>query len=130
MTETETGKVSQVRIEIPGWIYEGIVEATTPTILTYHKDYLLIKKPLMRFLYRICRLYDSKISGLANHYSFPISEIRARSGSRLSQKEFNRKLKACVTEVKQTGFFHWELEIEGQREKMKLIIRRKQELTI
>lgn len=113
VTENATSNVSQVRIHIPEWIYDGIVEAASPTILTYDRDYLLLNDPFMMVFYRFMRL---KVEP-GKVYTFTAADLHARSNSRASLKEFNRELRA---KVKKTGgrLLGYQLRLVGTRDSL------------
>ncbi|UOA30212.1 replication initiator protein A [Pseudosulfitobacter sp. DSM 107133] len=121
--ENTTGNIQKVQVGIPQWIYEGIVEAPTPTILTYSRDYFLLKQPVLRFLYRLCRVCDKKLDN-QNSYDIPLSDVYHRSGSRRAQKRFNQELREYVSGFENGHFFDWTVAIEGAREQATLIIKR------
>ena len=127
LMESGSGNILQVKIEIPSWIYEGIVEAPIPTILTYEPDYFLLKQPMLRFMYRFCRLQDNALK-TASHMDFPLTEIYKRSGSRRPLKRFNMELREIVNNLPTGLFFRWQVSIEGQRSEGVLRLQRKAEL--
>ena len=76
---------------IPSWLYTGVVEASTPEVLTLHRDYLLIKGGLARFVYRLAR----KAAGdSVAEYGFAL--IHARSGSERRRAAFEADLRTLV----------------------------------
>lgn len=109
ISESETGNILEVEIDIPNWVYEGIVETNRPTIRTYDRDYHLLKQPVMQFLYRFLRLHVSDVTK-----EFSLEELHRRSGSRQVLKEFNRTLTKRVQETQEEGFFEWNLSLEGR----------------
>lgn len=44
-----------VSIDIPQWVYDGVVRVDNPTVLTLPKDYFLLDQGNHRFLHRLCR---------------------------------------------------------------------------
>jgi len=121
VSETTTGNILEVEIDIPNWIYQGIVESVRPTIRTYHRDYHLIRQPLMKFLYRFLRLH-----AVDQEKTFELEELYRRSGSRQSIKEFNRSLALRIKQTQGGGFFDWHLEIGGSARRRELIVRLKE----
>lgn len=118
LSKSDTGEILAVEIVVPEWVYQGIVEADHPTVLTYSRDYFLLKTPMARMLYRLGRLNHNK-----GEVAFDFSEVHHRSGSRASLKEFNRALKNFVHSIAPNTFPDYELEIEGEDRKRKLTIR-------
>ncbi len=124
LSETESGYIEQVEIDIPTWIYEGIVESPKPTILTFDDGYKSLKQPMMKFLYRLLRLTVKD-----QPKTFGLEELHRRSGSRQTLKEFNRDMKKKVAETQEQGFFDWGLSIEGNARKRELIAKPKEHMT-
>lgn len=118
ISKSDSGEILAVEIAIPEWVYQGIVEANHPTVLTYSRDYFLLKKPLGRVIYRLARLNHAKGEAV---YEF--SEVHHRSGSRATLKEFNRALKNFVHSIAPKTFPDYELEITGEDRKRQLTIR-------
>lgn len=112
ITENATGNVTQVRIHIPEWVYEGIVETSNPTILTYDRDYLLLNDPFMMVFYRFVRL---KVPTDGTSYIFTAIDLHARSNSRQSLKEFNRELRSKIKKTRGL-FFGYRVAMVGNRD--------------
>lgn len=92
LSRTDTGRVSEVEIEAPQWIYDRIVEGKQPDVLTVHPDYFLIDPGIGRFLYRLARRAAGK--GAAK-WSF--QTIYERSGSTGTFKKFRENLRKIIT---------------------------------
>lgn len=88
---SEKGRLVRVEMEIGLWIYEQIVEAEKPGILTVNPDYFLITGGIGRFVYRLARKTANK--GVSE-YSF--KTLYERSGSTGEQKNFNRYLRQLI----------------------------------
>jgi len=91
VSRTDTGRIEQVEIQIPEWIYESVTRADNPEILTVSPQYFLIEKGLSRFIYRLCRKAAGK--GEAR-YSF--RTIHERSGSTRELKKFTYELRQLI----------------------------------
>lgn len=107
VSRTSMDRVDQLEIDIPQWVYEGVVNPQkTPTILTLNPDYFLIAKPMARFIYRLAR----KAAGSKPaEYGFP--ELHARSGSRLSLSKFSTALEDIVRTTREDPLPDFDLEI-------------------
>jgi Replication initiator protein A len=56
VTRTAQNRIDQVEIEIPNWVYDGVVKPEgKPSILTLNPDYFLINRPIAKFIYRLAR---------------------------------------------------------------------------
>ena len=91
LSRTDTGRISEVEIEAPQWIYDRIVEEKQPDVLTVHPDYFLIDPGIGRFIYRLARRAAGK--GAAK-WSF--QTIYERSGSTGTLKKFCQNLRKII----------------------------------
>ena len=123
LAHTRTGTVSQVRIDIPNWIYEGIVEAERPTVLTYDPAYRDEKRPLMQFLYRYCRSLDCDIPNFGDEIGIPTVELHRNSASRKPLKKFNAGLSTDIKNLPDGRFYNWHLSVDGLRQQRQLKVR-------
>jgi len=91
LSNTLSGKVSELELIIPDWIYESVLKNPKPEVLTVSKDYFKLTQGLARFVYRLAR----KAAGTGNaEYYF--KTIYERSGSSREFKKFVYDLKALV----------------------------------
>lgn len=91
VSDTVTGRVTQVEIVIPTWIYDEVVKSEQPEILTMHRDYFLLEGGIARFLYRLARRAAGRSSA-----EWLFRTLYERSGSTGSFKEFSRKLRTAI----------------------------------
>lgn len=91
ISRTDTGKIGQVEIVIPDWIYQGVCTHKTPEVLTVDPDYLLISGGLARFVYRLAR----RAAG-PNTARYSFHTVHARSGSTRELKKFAHDLRAII----------------------------------
>lgn len=112
VSTTTTGHVDMVEIEIPEWVYSGIVnERGTPQILTLHPDYFLISQGIGRAIYRLSRKAAGK-----NEARYSVAEIRRRSGSLQALPQFTQMLKKFVASTKDEPLPEYDLVLEkGKR---------------
>ena len=117
--ETDTGQIQQVRIGIPNWVYDGIVERKTPTVLTYSREYLRLRQPFLRAIYRLLR---PRLPIDGSQCAVPTKELHHLVASRQSLKEFHRELNATITKVREAGgYLGIMLAIEGDRATRRLV---------
>ncbi|SCN46913.1 Plasmid replication initiator protein [methanotrophic endosymbiont of Bathymodiolus azoricus (Menez Gwen)] len=90
-SETKTGKISEVSINIPSWVYDGVVRNGDPRVLTMPKDYFLLDQGNHRFLHRLCRKAAGK--GEAN---YNLQTIYERSGSTSPFRSWKSKFKKSI----------------------------------
>ena len=92
VTRTTMERIDQVEIEIPNWVYEGVVKPDgKPSILTLNPDYFLITRPIAKFLYRLAR----KAAG-QTEARYGLAELHKRSGSKLPPHKFRQAIQEIV----------------------------------
>jgi plasmid replication initiation protein len=93
ISKTGTGKVDQIEIRIPDWVYLSVVRADkTLPLLTLNTEYFLISSGLGRFIYRLARKAAGK-----NEARYTARDLHKRSGSPQEYRFFLRDLKEFVT---------------------------------
>lgn len=91
VSRSGTGKILQVEIDVPNWIYDEITSGKKPDVLTVTPEYFLIKSGLGRFIYRLARRAAGK-----NSAKWAFKTIYERSGSSGTFKEFCRMLRKLI----------------------------------
>jgi len=112
VSRTTQDRIDQIEIEIPTWVYEGIVKPDgKPSILTLNADYFLINRPIAKFIYRLAR----KAAGEGEaFYSLP--EVHKRSGSKLPPHKFRHAVEQIVADAKLDPLPDYDLILEqGER---------------
>ena len=87
----DNGRLASVSIELPQWVYDEVVEARAPGVLTVHPEYFLIEPGIGRFLYRLARRAAGKTRA---KWSF--QTIYERSGSTGTFKKFTFTLRGLI----------------------------------
>ncbi len=90
-TQKETGRIKSIMIDIPQWVYDGVVRTENPTVLTMNNDYFLLDQGNHRFLHRLSRKAAGK--GEAN---YNLQTIYERSGSTSPFRSWKAKLKKSI----------------------------------
>lgn len=88
---TDSGRVAELEIEIPKWLYREIIDGKRPEVLTVHPDYFLIEPGLGRFIYRLARRAAGRDSA---KWSF--QTLFERSGSTGTFKKFCFMLRKLI----------------------------------
>jgi plasmid replication initiation protein len=92
ISRTRQDKIETVEIDIPTWVYEGVVEPENrPSILTLSPDYFLIAKPIARFIYRLAR----KAAGQDQAF-YTLEDLHYRSGAKLPKRKFEMAVRKIV----------------------------------
>ena len=85
----KTGRITGLTVTLSNWVFTSIKERQ---ILTLHKDYFRLRKPLERRVYEIAR----KHCGKQDEWKISIEKLKNKCGSRGSLKEFNRLIGELV----------------------------------
>lgn len=96
ISKTKTGNISSFELEVPRWIYDGVVRQGDPTVLTLCDEYMLIKNGYHKFLARIAR----KSAG-EDSWDWNIRHLYERSGTPQTLKDFQRDIKKSIDDLKE-----------------------------
>jgi len=91
LSRSKTGKIEQVEIEAPGWLYREITEGKRPDVLTVHPEYFLIDPGIGRFIYRVARRAAGKDEAV-----WAFQTLYQRSGSTGTLKKFTENLRKVI----------------------------------
>lgn len=93
VSRTDRKRIEQVEIEIPEWVYQGVVTVSeNPSILTLNPDYFLIRRPIARYIYRLAR----KACGSTGIAEYGLATLHARSGSLMPLHKFREALEDAL----------------------------------
>ena len=81
--ETRDGRMQEIEVELSDWVFNAI---KAREVLTLHRDYFRLRKPLERRLYELAR----KHCGRQRHWRIGLSLLQAKCGSNSSSREFRR----------------------------------------
>lgn len=97
ISRTKSGKLDQIEIDIPDWVYQGVVTPDNkPSVLTLHVDYFLIPQPLARMTYRLAR----KSAGTTGISEYNLETLHLRFGSKLPFHKFKKAMHELVDDSK------------------------------
>ena len=88
-TNTRTGKPEKLRITVSDMVLDAVESAK---VLTLHRDYFRLRKPLERRIYELGR----KHCGRKEQWYCRLETLHKKSGSRGSLREFRRLVKDLV----------------------------------
>ena len=89
--ESREGRMIELEVVLSDWIFNAI-RATGGDILTIHRDYFRLRKPLERRLYELAR----KCCGRNPEWRFTVQTLHERTGSASTRKEFRRMLSKII----------------------------------
>ncbi len=87
--ETREGRMLDVEITLSDWIFNAIENSE---VLTLHRNYFRLRKPLERRLYELAR----KHCGKQKQWSIGFDLLHKKTGSNSSNKEFRRLIRNIV----------------------------------
>ncbi|MGX7742315.1 replication initiator protein A [Rhodopseudomonas parapalustris] len=111
LSETDNGKATRVRIAVPDWIYEGIVERAVPMLRTFNRDYMILTQPMHRALYRFLSL---KVPKDGRPFEVSLMELAQRFQTKQQQKYFNRDVKKAIGGCPDGRLLEYRLELVGK----------------
>ncbi|MBX4964124.1 replication initiator protein A [Rhizobium lentis] len=110
VSRTNRDRIDQVEIDIPGWVYEGVVRPDgKPTILTLNPDYFLLSRPITRFIYRLAR----RAAGDTTAF-YSLKELHKRSGAKAPMRKFRQTIEEIVETAKTTPLPDYDLNLEDR----------------
>jgi plasmid replication initiation protein len=81
--ETRDGRMQEIEIELSDWVFNAI---QAKEVLTLHRDYFRLRKPLERRIYEIAR----KHCGTSLEWKVHLSTLKQKCGSSSTLREFKR----------------------------------------
>lgn len=86
----EDGRIVWAEIELSEWIFNSI---RRKSVLTLHRDYFRLRKPIERRLYEIAR----KMCGARPEFEIGLEKLLKRTGARMELKRFRHTLREIAT---------------------------------
>jgi plasmid replication initiation protein len=83
------GRLLWCEVKLSDWVFNAI---RAHEVLTLHRDYFRLKKPVDRRVYELAR----KHCGMQDEWSCSVTVLHKKSGSRSSLKEFRRAIRNLV----------------------------------
>jgi hypothetical protein len=87
--------MAELKVNLSNWLYNA---ATNKQVLTLHRDYFRLRKPLERRIYELAR----KHCGQQDTWTISLSLLKKKTGSASSDKEFRR----LVSEICEENAVH------------------------
>lgn len=107
--ETRDGRMQEVEVKLSDWVFNAV---KSREVLTLHRNYFRLRKPLERRLYEIAR----KHCGAQSEWSIGLEKLKHKCGSHSADKEFKRLLSRIVEEDQAHQHIpDYSLRIEGEK---------------
>ncbi|VDC18935.1 plasmid replication initiator TrfA [Pseudogemmobacter humi] len=105
--ETRDGRMQEIELELSDWVFNAI---QAHEVLTLHRNYFRLRKPLERRIYEIARKY----CGHKGEWRITIEALQRKCGSASSQREFRRLLNGIVeTDIAHSHIPDYSVRVEG-----------------
>lgn len=88
-TDERTGKIKSLELKLSDMVVNSVEEMN---VLTLHKDYFRLTRPIERRVYEIAR----KAVGQNDSWTFLMTTLHQKSGSKGSLREFRRQMKPII----------------------------------
>ncbi len=89
--ETREGRMQEVEVKLSDWAFNAIKHQE---VLTLHRDYFRLRKPLERRMYELAR----KHCGKKEEWKISLALLQKKCGSASTEKEFRRLVTNIVAE--------------------------------
>ena len=104
---TDSGRMSEMCVNLSDWIYNAV---TKHEVLTLHRDYFRLRKPLERRMYEVAR----KHCGQQDEWAISLDLLRKKCGSASSDKEFRRLVGTiCEEDVQHNHMPDYAVRLDG-----------------
>jgi plasmid replication initiation protein len=116
--QTRDGRMQEIEIELSDWVFNAI---SAHEVLTLHRNYFRLRKPLERRIYEIAR----KHCGRQKEWRISLDVLQQKCGSSSSSREFKRLVTAIVEQDESHDHMpDYEVRLDGDM----LIVRNRGEL--
>lgn len=92
--QTRDGRMQEVEIKLSDWVFNAI---RANEVLTLHRDYFRLRKPLERRMYELAR----KHCGRQAEWRVSLATLQKKCGSNSTDKEFRRLVRIIVEQDKE-----------------------------
>ena len=107
--QTRDGRMQDVEITLSDWVFNAI---RAREVLTLHRDYFRLRKPLERRIYELAR----KHCGQKEEWRISLELLQKKCGSSSTSREFRRLVQTIVTQDRLHGHMpDYALSLDGDR---------------
>lgn len=96
--ETRDGRMQELELELSDWVFNAI---RAKEVLTLHRDYFRLRKPLERRMYELAR----KHCGHQREWKISLELLQKKCGSNSTLKEFRRLVGTIIEQDQLHGHF-------------------------
>jgi plasmid replication initiation protein len=107
LRHSDSGRMSEIRINLSDWVFNAVLGRE---VLTLHRDYFRLRKPLERRMYELAR----KHCGKQDEWVISLDLLRKKCGSASSEKEFRRLVGViCDEDAQHSHMPDYAIAIDG-----------------
>jgi hypothetical protein len=107
LRHSDSGRMSEIRINLSDWVFNAVVGRE---VLTLHRDYFRLRKPVERRMYELAR----KHCGKQDNWAISLDLLRKKCGSGSSEKEFRRLVGViCAEDAEHSHMPDYAVTIDG-----------------
>jgi len=107
LRHTDSGRMSEIRINLSDWVFNAVLGRE---VLTLHRDYFRLRKPMERRMYELAR----KHCGKQDEWVISLDLLRKKCGSVTSEKEFRRLVsEVCDADAEHSHMPDYAVTMEG-----------------
>jgi hypothetical protein len=107
LRHTDSGRMVEIRINLSDWVFNAVLSRE---VLTLHRDYFRLRKPLERRMYELAR----KHCGKQDEWRISLDLLRKKCGSASSEKEFRRLVSLiCEEDAEHSHMPDYAVTLEG-----------------
>src|SRR4051812_19662136 len=104
---SESGRMSEIRVNLSDWVFNAVLGRE---VLTLHRDYFRLRKPMERRMYEVAR----KHCGKQDEWVISLDLLRKKCGSASSDSEFRRLVSIiCEEDAEHSHMPDYAVTIEG-----------------
>lgn len=105
---TDSGRMIEVRINLSDWVFNAVLGGE---VLTLHRDYFRLRKPLERRMYEMAR----KHCGRQDEWVVSLKMLKKKCGSISDDYEFRRLVKTiCEEDVAHNHMPDYAISLDGE----------------
>src|SRR5690349_22862339 len=105
--QTASGRMTELRITLSDWVFNAVVGRE---VLTLHRDYFRLRKPLERRMYELAR----KHCGQQDEWVISLALLKKKCGSASDEYEFRRLVSViCEEDAQHSHMPDYAVRIEG-----------------
>ena len=106
--QTSGGRMTELRVNLSDWVFNAV---TAREVLTLHRDYFRLRKPLERRMYELAR----KHCGKQDEWSISLELLMKKCGTTSDSYEFRRLVKSiCEEDSKHMHFPDYAISFNGK----------------